>query len=328
MNPSPTLSLEKAELQKLKDFLGGKPSLTILTHANPDGDAVGSALGLFWALKPLGFKLTLACLDPISPAFQFLAGSGEFQTDFDLESSEGLVFLDCGEKRMTRFEDSKPDLFDPKRTIINLDHHPTNDSFGDINFVLPKASSTAEIVTSLLEALELPLTPEISSALLLGLYTDTGSFQHQNTTPSAYAAAAKLVRAGGNISKIAKHVFFSNEFKKFKLWGKVLNNLHVTEDGAAIVGVYKKDYESVGATRADLNGVVDLINSMPESRYTVMLSEDEKGNVKASLRTRNEDVDVRALAEKFGGGGHVKASGFTIPRGHLQKEVKWKIVQE
>ena len=168
----------------------------------------------------------------------------------------------------------------------------------------------------------------MATQLLLGLYTDTGSFMHQNTTPESYFAAADMIDLGANISKIAKNVFHAYEFKTLKLWAKVLKNLHITSDGAAIVGVEREDYESIGAKRSDLEGVIDFINSIPEARYAVILSEDEKGNVKASFRTRQPDVDVKALAEKFGGGGHVKASGFTLPRGHLEKEVRWKIVQE
>ena len=325
----PTAELIDAKtLEQLKIFLSEKPRVVIITHANPDGDAIGSSLGFHLALKNLGFETPLACLDPVPEAFHFLKHWEYFQNDFDPKNFDGIIFLDCGEKKMTRFQDAHPEIFSDKLVKINIDHHPTNDNFGDINFVITDACSTAEIVFHLLKKLETKITPEIANALLIGMYTDTGSFQHQNTNPSAYATAGKLVRCGASPAKIAKNVFFSNEFRQFKLWGKVLNNLHLTDDNALIVGVYKKDYEAIGATRGDLNGVVDLINSMPDAKYSVVLSEDEKGNVKASLRTRNEEVDVKSLAEKFGGGGHVKASGFTIPHGHLQKEVKWKIVKK
>ena len=150
---------------------------------------------------------------------------------------------------------------------------------------------------------------------------------HQNTTPSVYTHAAELVRKGGNIQTIAQNLFNTYDLKTLRLWGKVLSGLHITADGAAIVGIARRDYESIGATREDLEGVIDYINSIPEVQYSVMLSEDNKGNVKASLRTRKPDIDVKALAEKFGGGGHIKASGFMIPGGHLEKQIKWKIVQ-
>jgi len=136
------------------------------------------------------------------------------------------------------------------------------------------------------------------------------------------------VKLGGNISKISRNFFYNHDLRKFKLWGKVLKNLHVTEEGAAIMGVYKKDYQSMGASRNELGGIIDIISSMESVKYSVMLSEDEKDNVKASLRTRRDDIDVKALAEKYGGGGHIKAAGFMVPKGHLKKVVKWKIVQD
>jgi len=162
----------------------------------------------------------------------------------------------------------------------------------------------------------------------LGIYTDTGGFMHQNTTPITYQYSSELVKLGASYRRIAREVFQKYDFCTLKLWGKVLQNLHVTKDGAAIVGVEEEDYQSLGCKREDLGGVIDFVNAMPEAKYSVLLSEDGRGNVKASLRTRDDSVDVKALAEKFGGGGHVKASGFTIKGGHLEKEVKWKIVQE
>ena len=211
---------------------------------------------------------------------------------------------------------------------INIDHHPSNDSFGEINFVITDVASASMIVYQLLKALKLKISAPCANALMTGIYTDTGGFMHQNTTPLAYQYSAELIKLGASPQHVAKNVFHKYDFRTLKLWGKVLQNLHVTGDGAAIVGVEEKDYEQLGCTRQDLAGVIDFINAMPEARYSVMLSEDGKGNVKASLRTRKDDVDVKALAEQYGGGGHVKASGFTIPGGRLEKEVKWKIVQD
>ncbi len=225
-------------------------------------------------------------------------------------------------------QEEKPQILSPELVKINIDHHASNDCFGEINFVSLEACSSTEVVFRLLESLNINITPQIATALLLGVYTDTGSFMHQNTNAESYRVAAELVRMGGNISQISKNIFRSYDLQTFHLWGKVLGKLHLTNDGALIVGVQKDDYLSLGASRSDLAGVIDFINAMPEAQYSVMLSEDEKGNVKASLRTRKESVDVKALAEKFGGGGHIKASGFTIPGGKLEKQVKWKIVQE
>lgn len=320
--------VNNTEVTALQKFLDTQPKIVVIAHGNPDGDTIGASAGIAAGLRQLGHDITLACIDPSPDAFGFVVGTDEYVQDFDENTFDGVFFCDCAESYMSKFSDSKERLLSGDMTAINLDHHPTNNNFGDINFVEPGASSSCELALELLENLNIKITPDIATALLLGLYTDTGSFMHQNTTPEAYAAAAKLVRAGGNVAKIAKRVFHNNEFRTFKLWGRVLKNLHLTDDGAAVIGVHQQDYESLGASRQDLNGIIDWVSSMPEARYSALLSEDGKGNVKASLRTRKNDVDVKALAEEFGGGGHVKAAGFTVRGGHLQKEIKWKIIQE
>ena len=321
--------IQKDELEKLGSWLKTSPKIVILAHSNPDGDTLGSSAALAMGLEQLGISVQRACIDSVPEVFKFISGTDKYVQDFDDKDFDGAWFCDCGDKVMTRFHDDKPRILSTAdMTVVNLDHHPTNDNFGTINFVDSKASSACEITLELLQKLGVKITPEIATALLLGLYTDTGGLQHQNTTPEAYKATATLVRSGGSVAKIAKNVFHSNEFRKLKLWGKVLKDLHLTDDGAAIIGAHMDDYKKLGASRTDLNGVIDWVSSMPEAQYSVLLSEDEKGNVKASLRTRKDNVDVKALAEKFGGGGHVKAAGFTVRGGHLKREVKWKIVTE
>lgn len=322
------LQFDQSELQKFKQFLSDKPRTLIVLHAGPDGDTTGSSLALFSALQSYGVSVDLVCKDALSADFGFLENSEKVAHDFDEKAYGAVFFMDCGDKRMTRFHEEKPRILSDDILKINIDHHPTNDHFGNINFVFPEAASSTQIVYELLSALQCDITPQMATALLLGLYTDTGAFMHQNTTPEVYRVAGDLVALGGNMSRISKNIFRSYRFRTLKLWGKVLQSLSVTPDGAAIVGIPKNNYLELGATREDLTGVVDYINAMPEAQYTVLLSEDEKGNVKASLRTRKETVDVKALAEKFGGGGHVKASGFMVKGGHLEKEVTWKIVKE
>lgn len=320
--------LPESEVNKLKRYLESHPKLIILTHANPDGDAIGSALGLYLALKEKGHTVDVACIDPCPEEFKYLKNYDHLKTDFNPADYQAIIFVDCGDKKLTRFEKTYPEILSDERVKINIDHHVSNDQFGEINFVITDVASASMIVYQILKALDCKISPETANALITGIYTDTGGFMHQNTTPLSYQYAAELIKLGASPQNVAKNVFHTYDFRTLKLWGKVLQNLHLTADGAAIVGVEEKDYESLGCTRQDLAGVIDFINAMPEARYSVMLSEDGKGNVKASLRTRKEDVDVKALAEQYGGGGHIKASGFTIPGGRLEKEVKWKIVQD
>ncbi len=320
--------IDVKHLEKLKTYFEQKPKMIVLAHANPDGDTLGGAIGVYLGLKSAGHDIDIACIDGVPEKYQFMAGTDLVMTDFDEDSYDAVIFVDCGNKKMVKFHETKPRIHSDKMIKINIDHHASNDHFGDINFVPLNVCSSTEVVYRLLQQLDIKITPAIATALLLGVYTDTGSFMHQNTTSSSYQVGAELLRLGANLSQISNKVFRSYDLKTLRLWGKVLENLHVTADRAAIVGIKKTDYTSIGATRADLEGVIDYVNALPEADYSVLLSEDEQGSVKASLRTRRDDIDVKALAEKFGGGGHVKAAGFTIPKGHLEKEIKWKIVTE
>jgi len=320
--------LDPKEVEKLKRYLASKPKLIILTHANPDGDAIGSAIGLYNGFKEAGLEVDVACIDPCPEEFLYLKNTKKLKQDFNPDDYQAVVFVDCGDKKLTRFDNQYPKILSDEIVKINIDHHASNDNFGEINFVITDVASATMIVYQILKALDYKIKPDTANALITGIYTDTGGFMHQNTTPLTYQYAAELIKLGASPQYVAQNVFHKYSFNTLKLWGKVLQNLHVTADGAAVVGVEEKDYENLGCTREDLAGVIDFINAMPEARYSVMLSEDGKGNVKASLRTRKDDVDVKALAEQYGGGGHVKASGFTIPGGRLEKEVKWKIVQD
>jgi len=313
--------------EKLKKHLEKNPKIIVVIAENFDADAVGGSIAIFSALQNAGFCCEISCACDLEK-FSFLKNSEKITKNFDEKIFDTAIFVDCGEKKMTGFFDAKPRLLSAEITKINIDHHASNDFFGDINFVEKKMASATMVVFELLKKMEWKISPTIATALLAGIYGDTGSFMHQNTTPEVYFAAAELMRAGANFSKISKNLFRNYEIKTLKLWAKVLQNLHVTPDGAAIVGVEKSDYKKIGANREDLEGIIDFINSIPETKYSVLLSETDDGNVKASLRTRQPDVDVKALAEKFGGGGHVKASGFTIKKSHLQKDVKWKIVSD
>ncbi len=320
--------LDLKEIEKLKRYLKEDPRIMFLPHANPDGDTLGASLALYTGLKDAGYNVDIACATPYSKEFNFLHNIDHVKSDFNEDDYDAVVLSDCGNKKMVKFHEDKPKILSDQMVKINIDHHMSNDYFGEINFVNTNIASTTMLAYKILQALDIKITPQIATHLLTGIYTDTGSFMHQNTTPLAYFYAAELLRLGGNYNAIGKNIFRKYEFKTLKLWAKVLKSLHITKEGAAIVGVEKEDYESIGCTRDDLAGVIDFINSMPEVQYSVLLSEDGQGNVKGSLRTRKDDVDLKGLAEKFGGGGHVKASGFTIKGGHLEKDVKWKIIQE
>ena len=251
-------------------------------HAYPDGDAIGSGLGLYHLLESTHPDLQIACFDRIPEYLQWLPDAEKITTKPAWEGVERIFVLDCGSKHLTRFDESHPPILSNQYERINIDHHPTNEQWGDLNLIDTKASSTAEILTRIFREIKFPINPAVATCLLTGIMTDTGAFQHQNTQPDTFQAATQLIRAGANHNAISQHIFGNIPESTLRLWGKVLLNLHITADGAAVVGVKQSDYEQLGASRQDLSGVMDYLNSLPQAKYSVLLSEDNQGNVKAS----------------------------------------------
>jgi len=182
------------------------------------------------------------------------------------------------------------------------------------------------ILTEFFDFQKIEICPAMATALLCGVATDTGSFQHSNTNARVLRIAARLVRRGGDLSQISRNIFRRHKIEKLKLWGRVLRRAQKNSENFIVSRVNEKDFLATGTTTADLSGVIDFLNSVPNSKFSLLIT-DAGGKVKASFRTLRDDVDVAALAEKFGGGGHKKAAGFTVP-GKLQREVKWKIVRD
>ncbi|MCF7846162.1 MAG: bifunctional oligoribonuclease/PAP phosphatase NrnA [Candidatus Peribacteraceae bacterium] len=318
------MELNPKQISKFEDALLSARKILLLTHKNPDGDALGGLLALFQVLQKAGRDVTAACLDPAPESLKFLPESEKIVNEFDANEFDLVIVLDCGDVHQTGFDKSKPELFDGSRKLVKIDHHPVASEFGDVQIVEPYFCATSSILTRLFEQLEIPIPPDVATCLLTGISTDTGSFRHSNTKPQTLRLAAQLLRKGANNSAIAKNVYRSTPLPALKLWGSVLRSLRQTDEGVTLAVAQRKDFESAGARDEDIAGVVDYVNAVPNAKFSILLSE-RGGLVKASLRTLDEDTDVAAIAQKFGGGGHVKAAGFAVP-GRLEKETRWRVV--
>jgi len=287
----------------------------IITHVNPDGDAVGSALGLGLALRGLGKEVVFACADSVPETFDFLPALNEFtntpQGDFDLigvvDVSDAARMGAIGERLSHR-----PHLL--------FDHHITNPGFAEINFIEVNAASTAELITDLLEPLGLPLTQPVAAALLTGLVNDTLGFRTSNTTPKSLALAQKLMEAGAPLHTIYDRSLFKRSFAATRLWAEGLATLHLT-DGivwAELSLAARKAAGYFGAGDADL---INVLMSVREAEVAVIFVERTDGTVKISWRS-GPGFSVAPLASAFGGGGHPAAAGAEIPGTLLEVEEK------
>ena len=325
------MRLPESDIAQARALLDHAKRILCVCHRNPDGDAIGSLLGMGLLLENAHREtsVTMHCVDPVPEMFHFLPGAfrvSSVPTPIPAPEDTAFVFLDCGEPKLTELHESHPQLFDGTYTSLMIDHHYNNPRFGTVNLLVPDASSTCEIVCWFAQQAGWTINGDIATCLLTGVYTDTGGLLHSNVTPDVYRTIGHLVRAGGRRQEVVTGVFRTGKLSTLKLWGRVLEKINLTDEGGAISAVTEGDFRATGADYSELTGAIDYVNAVPGMRFSLILSERD-GKVKGSLRTLRDDVDVSKMAQKFSGGGHKKAAGFALT-GKLKPEVRWKVVDD
>lgn len=277
----------------------------VALHANPDGDTIGSALGMREILSQLGRKSVLVCADPIPPHYAFLKGAEQIQQEPPSETGWGLICVDCSD--MDRLGETKSAL-EGLRPRINIDHHVSNRLYGDVNFVEP-AAATGELVAKLFESLSLDLVPA-AEALYIAISTDTGSFRYSNTTSDTHRIAARLLDCGVDPGRINTYTADSMPLSTLRLQTMALSRIEVRGE-AAYTMITRKMLEECGAQDYETDGIVERIRALKGIEVAFLLRETPRGLVKASFRSKGK-VDVNRLASSFGGGGHLRAAGATF----------------
>jgi phosphoesterase RecJ-like protein len=312
-----TIDLTTARTAVLNELQAGEKFL-LTTHENPDGDALGSLVAMNETLRALG-KDTVMFLSaeefPLPYEYRDLPLGDLSHTLPDDAEERTIVFLDCGNL------DRMPVSFLGREDahIVNIDHHHDNTRFGTANLVVDGASCTAEIIWDLLPDLGVELTLEIAEALYVGLVTDTGKFQYENTTPVSHRMAASLLECGVDVHQIFRRLYENVPFAKLQLLGRVLNRVERYDDGRLTLSyILRKDYEETGAVENFSEGIVDHIRALEgtgvAARVREQLKAGREGVMKVSLRASADEVDVSVIARKEGGGGHRQAAGFSTTR--------------
>lgn len=289
-------------------------TIAISGHIRPDGDCVGSCLGLCtFLLDQYPDKQVDVYLDEIPSEFLFLKNADRIrQENVDDIRYDLCISLDCSDlDRLNRARD----IFENAAHTVNIDHHITNEGFGDISVVCPESSATCEVLYQLLKDSQLfgcaDISYECAEALYTGIVHDTGVFKHSNTTLEAMTAAGELIEYGLNTEKIINDTFYKKTYIQNQILGKALLESMMILDGRMIFSVvYQKDFRLFEATPADTNGVIDQLRITDGVHVAMFLYETETGDFKVSLRS-DEYVDVSAIAKEFGGGGHIRAAGCT-----------------
>jgi len=295
-------------MKEITTTLRGARRIALVSHRDPDPDTIGSALALGLGLESLGKRVSWHCADPVPEPQRFLHGSDRFTQDPPPEDVDLVVTVDFGSVDRAKF------ALPARPTLVNIDHHASNDNFGTANLVDVTASATAELVSRVIDALGIKWTPEMATAALVGIMTDTGSFQFPSTDARALERAARLREAGADLQAITYNIFRNKRFEALKLWGFAFSRL-MREQGGQLVWTEIRvgDIENAGARDEDISGLVEQVARSSGMRVGLLFNE-QRGAVKISCRTSQWEpsVDASALMARFGGGGHVRAAGAVI----------------
>jgi bifunctional oligoribonuclease and PAP phosphatase NrnA len=293
------------------DALKNATSVVVATHVNPDGDAIGSALGAALGLRQLGTKAyptwgTRNFKVPFN--YAFLPGADTFVQLGDIPDCDVFLALDCGAiDRLGELERKAKEA----SCLINVDHHAGNSEFGTLNVVVTTASSTAELVYGLLLDLGVDIDADIATCLYAGIVTDTGRFQYANSSPDVMRLAADLLQRGVPAVRVAQEVFESSPFGYLKLVGRVLDRAVLHEDDAFVYSwLTLKDVDETKVAMDETDKLIDLVRSTRSATVAALFKEQSDGRFRVSLRSKGP-VSVGAIARAQGGGGHELAAGFT-----------------
>jgi phosphoesterase RecJ-like protein len=315
------MSIESSDawLEQLKN---GR-SFLLISHISPDGDTIGSVLALRLALLSLGKKVSIVC-DGVIPAFiPPLPGLDDYLKPEEVNGGyDTAIAVDVSAPEL--MGNSGP-LFEAASCRMVVDHHATNPAFGDINWIRRGESACCQIIYDAVRELGIALNRELAECLLLGLSTDTGHFQYSSTTALTMETAAALVDAGADISRLTRYLYRSQSMSKVRLTKLVYSKMHFADnEQIGMVELTMDDVAQTGASKEDMDGLVNIPLEISGVRFAFLASEQEKG-IKISLRAMEPDT-VNDVAAQFGGGGHAQAAGCTI-RGLSLYEAAEKVLQ-
>jgi bifunctional oligoribonuclease and PAP phosphatase NrnA len=286
----------------------------LAAHERPDGDALGSLVGMQGLLSALGKDsvMFIAPEDlPLPPEYRFFALEGLIQTPPADVAERTVVFLDCG-----NIDRNSASVLHGGKRLLNIDHHHDNTRFGTLDHVVPDASCTAEIVWDLMGGLEVRPTPAIAEALYVGLITDTGRFMYESTGPRAHEMAADLIGAGVDVQAVYRRLFEEIPEGKLALLALALGQVRRFDAGAlTLAALSAADFARADAEESYSEGVIDHLRAVQGTKLAALVREltsgERRGQYKVSLRATDDDVDVSAIARAQGGGGHRRAAGFS-----------------
>ena len=306
--------------KEVLDTLNKANSILILTHINPDGDALGSSVGFKLMLEKMG-KRAVILLEKELPEMFLVFGDHFIWEDTD-EEFDLVVALDCGD--IKRLGD-RAKYF--KGNTMCIDHHVSNEAFADVNYIDKDAAATGEIIYDIIRYANVPVCPDMASKLYGAILTDTGAFMFSNTTKKTHMIAADLIEKGADFYNLNKKLHMEKDYKRHFISAKLIENMQFYEDGKICVCIIDNNMATeLGIKDEDLNGIAHLPRSVIGVEAGILISEITLGIVKVSLRS-DEIVDVSKVAGAFGGGGHIRAAGVRF-RDKTTLDIKDSLITE
>ena len=301
MKPRPQI------IERILEHIAGSCTLCVVGHVRPDGDCVGSQLGLALALRAEGKRVTVWNQDPVPAKLRFLDREGLLAKPKRGEKFDLVIATDCAS--FERLGTVGP-CIEQRGALINIDHHGSNTRYGDINWISSREPSTGELIYRLLKWARWPITPAIANSLFTAISTDTGSFQYPSTRPTTYHTAADLVKRGADLAKVCNEVYQSYPLSRARLLRHVFNNFRLAhENQTAYFWLKQTDYARTGAEPNDSEGLIDHIRDIEPVVVACVFEEAGPDLTRISLRSKDSRVNVSEIAQQFGGGGHAAAAG-------------------
>jgi phosphoesterase RecJ-like protein len=302
-------------LSQVVELIEKKQKFGITTHIKPDGDGVGSSLGLCWLLQSLGKSAEVLVHGDIPVAYRSLPGADQIRDVDSIDAKYDAVFvIECSDLERPGIHGLNNEF------TVNIDHHATSEHFGTINWIDSTASAVGEMIYNLCKAIGGKITPEIAECVYMALVTDTGSFHFSNTTDRTLKVASELVKAGVKPAEVSEAVYNNYPWSRIELMRQVLDTVKRDESGqVASLRQTLKMREVAGAVDGDNNGFVNIPLSAREVLAVVYMREVDKDQYRVSLRSKG-DINVARVAEKYGGGGHRNAAGLRIKGSWDEKE--------
>ena len=298
-------------IDRILEVIREHETFCIVGHMRPDGDCIGSQVGLALALRAEGKKVTVWNQDAIPQKYKFLNTEGLFEKPRRGEKFDCVIATDCASfERLGKVGD----CISERKAFINIDHHVSNTRYADVNWVSPREPSCGELIYRLLKVARWPITKPIADLLFTAISTDTGSFQYPNTRPGTFHVGAELVTRGANLAKICDEVYQSYPVSRAKLLKHVYSKFRLTaDDRIAWFWLKQKDFNRTGAESDDTEGLIDHIRAIEPVIVACVFEEVEPEMTRISLRSKTDKINVSEICKQFGGGGHPAAAGARIP---------------